>query len=94
MKGHIFIKTNDKLGRAAERAPDNVLHTTAQKNATKISMAIYVRGTYSQTQLFYWLIIVGLQQHVSALFLGHHQVVSRPSVGYTTCYLLPTIINQ
>ena len=31
-----------------------------------ISMAIYVRGTYRQTQLFYWLIIVGLQQHVSA----------------------------
>ena len=51
-------------------------------------MAIYVRVTYRQTQLFYWLIIVGLQQHVSALFLGHHQVVSRPRVGYTTCYLL------
>ena len=50
-------------------------------------MAIYVRGTYRQTQLFYWIIIVGLQ-HVSALFLGHHQVVSRPRVGYTTCYLL------
>jgi len=25
-----------------------------------ISMAIYVRGTYRQTQLFYWLIIVGI----------------------------------
>ena len=51
-------------------------------------MAIYVRGTYRQRQLFYWLIIVGLQQHVSPLFLGHHQVVSRHRVGYTTCYLL------
>jgi len=49
-------------------------------------MAIYVRGTYRQIQLFYWL-IMGLQQHVSALFLGHHQVVSRHRVGYTTCYI-------
>jgi hypothetical protein len=35
MKGHIFIKTNDKLGRATERAPDNLLHTSAKKNANK-----------------------------------------------------------
>ena len=35
MKGHIFIKTNDKLARAAERAPDNLLHTTAMKNPNK-----------------------------------------------------------
>jgi len=34
-----------------------------------ISMAIYVRGTYRQTQLFYWL-IMGLQQHVSALMMA------------------------
>jgi hypothetical protein len=32
MKGRIFIKTNDKLGGEAERAPDNLLHTAAKKN--------------------------------------------------------------
>jgi hypothetical protein len=35
MKGHIFIKTNDKLWTAVERAPDNLLHTTAKKNPNK-----------------------------------------------------------
>ena len=58
-----------------------------EKLSSTISMAIYVRGTYRQTQLFYWL-IMGLQQHVSALFLGHHQVVSRPIVGYIYYMLL------
>ena len=32
MKGHIFIKTSDKLGGAEERASDNLLHTAAKKN--------------------------------------------------------------
>jgi len=43
MKGHIFIKTNDKLGRVAERAPDNFLHTTVKKNSTN-------KQTYSVQQ--------------------------------------------
>jgi hypothetical protein len=40
MKGHIFIKTNDKLGGAAERAPDNLLHTTAKKNLNKQTSSV------------------------------------------------------
>jgi hypothetical protein len=39
MKGHVFIKTNDKLGGAAEKAPDNVLYTTAKKNPNKLRAA-------------------------------------------------------
>ena len=60
------------------------IFVTLSEKSYNYSMAIYVRGTYRQTQLFYWL-IMGLQQHVSALFLGHHQVVSLPRLGYTTC---------
>ena len=42
----------------------NVSRKTVEKNKEHVlcsitfSMAIYVRGTYRQTQLFYWLIIV------------------------------------
>jgi hypothetical protein len=35
MKGHIFIKANDTMGRAAEMAPDILLHTNAKKNPNK-----------------------------------------------------------
>jgi len=34
------------------------VHSVVYLINTPISMAIYVRGTYRQTQLFYWLIIV------------------------------------
>ena len=60
------------------------------KKQNTISMAIYVRGTYRQTQLFYWLIIGRFTIHVSALFLGHYQAVSRT---YSRLYYMLLIGN-
>jgi len=37
---------------------------------------------------FIGYLLEGLQLHVSALLLCNHQIVSRPRVGYITCYLL------
>jgi len=94
-------------GKGNDRGEDAISYGQWQWNVG-ISMAIYVRGTYRQTQIFYCLLLEGLQLYVSALFLGHHQVLSRPSIAYSRSWynlmmaqgigpkhvVIPTIIIQ
>jgi len=47
-----------------------------------------MRGTYRLTQLFYWLIIVRFTTTCFGPIAGPSSGLSRPSLGYTTCYLL------
>jgi len=57
-----WLKSSDMLGRCGGGSGGSTTYYFIRNIKTyvsiyTISMAIYVRGTYRQTQLFYWLII-------------------------------------